>query len=83
VTLQNTGTNPLAVTSIAVSGDFGETDNCMNSSVAAGSTCAIQVTFTPTGTGTLTGQITINANVNGGELTVNMTGTGAPEAWSA
>ena len=77
MTLQNTGTIPLTVTSISMSGDFSETDNCVNSSVAAGSGCAIQVTFTPGGTGTLTGQMIINANVNGGQLTVGMTGTGA------
>jgi hypothetical protein len=77
VTLQNTGTIPLTVTSISVSGDFSETDNCVNVSVATGSSCAIQVTFTPGETGTLAGQMMINGNVSG-QLTVGMTGTGAP-----
>ncbi len=77
VSLQNTGTLPLTVSSISVSGDFSETDTCVNVSVAAGSSCTIQVTFTPGGTGTLTGQMIIYGNFSGGQLTVGMTGTGA------
>jgi hypothetical protein len=81
VTLQNTGSIALTVTAISMSGDFSETDNCMNTSVAAGSSCAIQVTFTPSGSGSRAGQMTISANVYGGQLTVDMTGTGtAPGA---
>ena len=76
VTLQNTGTIPLTVTSIGLSGDFSETDNCVNLTVAAGSSCAIQVTFAPVATGTRTGQLTINANVSE-QLTAGITGTGA------
>ncbi|MDR3792094.1 MAG: choice-of-anchor D domain-containing protein, partial [Terracidiphilus sp.] len=77
VTLQNTGSTALTVTRIDVSGDFSETDNCVNASIAAGSNCALQVTFTPQATGSRTGQMTVNANVYGGQLTVDMTGTGA------
>jgi len=78
VTLQNTGTRALVVTRIDLSGDFSETDNCVNASVAVGSSCAIQVTFTPQATGIRTGQMTVSANVYGGQLTVDMTGTGTP-----
>jgi hypothetical protein len=77
VTLQNTGSSALAVTAISISGDFSATDNCVNTSVVAGSSCAIQVTFTPSGAGSRAGQMTINANIYGGQLTVDMTGTGA------
>jgi hypothetical protein len=78
VTLTNTGSNTLAVTALSMSGDFSEIDNCQNASVAAGASCAIQVTFTPTATGSRTGQTTIYANVYGGQLTVDLTGTGIP-----
>jgi hypothetical protein len=78
VTLQNTGSIALTVTAISMSGDFNETGNCVNTSVAAGSSCAIQVTFTPSGTGSRTGQMVISANVDGGQVTVGLTGTGAP-----
>ncbi len=47
VTLNNTGSLALTTSSISVSGDFGETDNCVNVPVAVGASCAIQVTFTP------------------------------------
>ena len=78
VTLNNTGSVALAVTSISMSGDFSETDNCVNAAVAVGASCAIQVTFTPQATGPLSGEMTIYANVYGGQLTVDLTGTGAP-----
>ncbi len=78
VTLENTGSIALAPTSIAMSGDFSETDNCVNASVPAGGSCAIQVTFTPQATEPLTGQMTVFANVYGGQLTVDLSGTGTP-----
>jgi len=77
VTLQNTGATVLTVTTIAMSGDFSETDNCVNSSVAVGSFCTIQVTFTPSAAGSRTGLMTIGVNVAGGQLVVDMSGAGA------
>jgi hypothetical protein len=77
ITLENTGNLALAPTSISMSGSFSETDNCVNMVVAVGASCAIQVTFTPQAMGPLSGQITIFANVYGGQLTVDLTGTGA------
>lgn len=75
VTLTNTGTAPLQVSSIGASGDFTETDNCQ-SAVAAGASCDLYLTFTPAGMGTRTGTLTINANVSGGQILVSLTGTG-------
>jgi hypothetical protein len=43
-----------------------------------GASCSIQVTFTPQATGPLSGEMTIYANVYGGQLTVDLTGIGAP-----
>jgi hypothetical protein len=77
VTLENTGGISLSPTSIAMSGDFSETDNCVNATVAAGTSCTIQVTFTPQATGPRSGEMTIYANVYGGQLTVDLDGTGA------
>jgi hypothetical protein len=60
-----------------MSGDFSETDNCQNAVVAAGGSCTITVTFSPTSVGTLTGQMVIYANVYGGQLPfVEFSGTG-------
>jgi hypothetical protein len=78
VTLKNTGSLALAPTSISIAGDFSETDGCVNESIAAGSSCTIEVTFTPQATGSRSGEMTIYANVDGGQLTVDLTGTGAP-----
>jgi hypothetical protein len=79
VTLSNTGSVSLVISSITTSGDFAESDNCA-SSVAAGSSCAINVTFTPTAAGTRTGALTITDNSNGATgsaQTVSLTGTGS------
>ena len=78
VTLANTGSLALTPRSIAMNGSFSETDNCVNASVAPGASCAIRVTFTPQATGPLSGEMTIFANVYGGQLTVDLTGIGAP-----
>jgi len=79
VTLSNTGQEALAVSSVAASGDFSETDDCVGS-VAVGSTCTINVFFKPTQTGTRTGTLTITDNnhgISGSQQTVSLTGTGA------
>jgi len=76
VTLMNAGSLPLSATAIEISGDFSETDTCQGSAVAPGGNCTIQVTFVPTAPGSRMGQITIFANVYGGQLTVALSGTG-------
>jgi hypothetical protein len=76
ITLTNSGGIALAVTSISASTNFSETDNCLNVPVNAGASCAIQVTFTPGKVGSIAGQITINANVSGGQLSIPLSGTG-------
>jgi hypothetical protein len=77
VTLENTGSVALTATTIEMSGDYTETDNCQNIAVPAGGSCAITVTFSPTTMGTLAGQMTIYANVYGGQLAmVEFSGTG-------
>ncbi|MDR3724415.1 MAG: choice-of-anchor D domain-containing protein [Terracidiphilus sp.] len=80
VTLTNTGTQTLSPTSITVPGSYVETDGCVGQAIAAGAACAIQVSFQPAATGTISGEMTIKANVNGGSLTVSLTGTGAAAA---
>jgi Bacterial Ig-like domain (group 3)/FG-GAP-like repeat/Abnormal spindle-like microcephaly-assoc'd, ASPM-SPD-2-Hydin len=76
VTLTNKGNITLNISSISVSsGDFLETNNC-GSSVAAGSSCAISVTFTPSATGTRMGKITITDNGTNGMQAISLTGVG-------
>src|SRR5438445_9203757 len=75
VTLSNTGTAVLNLTNIATSGDYGQNNTC-GTSVAAGGSCTINVTFTPTVTGTRTGTLTIIDNAGNSPQTVNLTGNG-------
>jgi hypothetical protein len=64
LTLTNEGGAALAVTSIAASGPFAETNTC-GSSVAAGANCSISVTFSPTQAGQLSGSVTVTDNAGG------------------
>src|SRR5579863_3599832 len=75
ITVQNTGTATLNISSIVASANFSETDNC-HSPIPPGNKCGISVTFTPTSTGTLTGTITITDNATGSPQTAGLTGTG-------
>ncbi len=79
LTLTNTGSASLSISSIAASGDFAETDNCGTFVAAAGS-CTINVTFTPLATGTRTGTITFTDNAANSPQSVSLTGTGTPAA---
>jgi len=85
VTLTNTGTGPLAINSIAASGDFAATSTgataCPISpntlpATAGSNTCIINVTITPTATGARAGTLTITDNANGSPHTVALNGTG-------
>jgi Phosphoesterase family/Abnormal spindle-like microcephaly-assoc'd, ASPM-SPD-2-Hydin len=76
VTLTNTGSAALAITGISASGDFAETDSC-GSSVGVGANCAINVTFTPTASGTRSGTLSVADNTSGSPQSVKLTGTGA------
>jgi hypothetical protein len=79
VVLTNAGTAPIAVFSIGVggvnAGDFSETNTC-GSSLKAGASCTIQVTFTPTGVGGRIGHVAIQDSAFGGTHWVGLLGTG-------
>lgn len=77
ITLTNSGGIALTITSISAGTNFSETDNCVNVAVNAGESCAVQVTFTPGQAGSVAAQLTINANIPGGQLSIPLTGTGA------
>jgi hypothetical protein len=83
VTLTNTGTASLTISSIGLAGtnmgDFGETTTC-GSSLAAGSNCSINVKFSPTASGTRTASVSIVDNATGSPQSITLTGTGAAAA---
>jgi hypothetical protein len=76
VTLTNPGTIPLQISSVQVSGAaFSETNSC-GISVVAQAICVINVSFSPTATGSATGTLTITDNAAGSPHTVALTGKG-------
>ena len=75
VTLSNGGSAALTVNSISAGGDFGETNNC-GSSVAAGDSCQISVTFAPSAGGPRKALLTVSDNAGSGAQTVVLTGVG-------
>jgi hypothetical protein len=86
LTIQNTGTADLTISSLALS---GSTDYTLNSppatsfTIAAGGSQVINIDFNPTSGGTITGALTIgNNDSDEGSCVVNLTGVGvvpAPE----
>ena len=75
VTLSNTGTAALYVTSVLASGDYSQTNNCP-ASLNAGANCAISVAFTPSSTGPRTGYVTVNDTDPSFLQKVTLSGTG-------
>jgi alpha-1,3-glucanase-like protein/F5/8 type C domain-containing protein/HYDIN/CFA65/VesB family protein/centrosomal CEP192-like protein len=73
VTVTNSGTAASPVTSVATTGDFSQNNNC-GTSIAAGSSCTVNVTFAPSAAGSRTGNLTITAS--GITNTVPLSGTG-------
>ena len=76
VTLNNTGNAPLNVSAIQITGDFAQVGNCQ-SALPANSSCTINVTFTPTASGTRSGTITIADNSQGSPQVVDLGGVGS------
>jgi hypothetical protein len=82
VTLKNTGSGTLNISNIAVSGDFAQatsTTPC-GSTLAAGKSCIIKVTFTPEQLGALSGDVTVTDSASNSPQTVTLSGTGEPQA---
>ncbi len=79
VVLNNATTSTLTINSIYGAGtdpaDFNQTNDC-GSSVAAGSSCTINVTFNPQATGSLTATLTISDSDSSSPQTVSLSGTG-------
>ncbi len=74
-TLTNAGTAALIITSIQITGDFSQTNNCPGS-LSVGSTCNISVVFSPVASGVRNGTLSIIDNAQGSPQTVSLTGTG-------
>lgn len=76
LTITSSGTAPLMIRSVRVTGDFVGTSNCP-ASLAPGATCALTGMFKPAATGLRTGTVTITSNAPDSPTVVQLTGTGA------
>jgi hypothetical protein len=75
VTVSNPGATPLKITSIIMSGDFSQTNNCP-AKLTTGKECTINVSFTPTATGTRTGTVSIKDSALSSVQKITLTGSG-------
>jgi len=80
VTVTNTGASTLNITNVATTGDFAlfsftSAKKC-GSTLAAGKSCIVKVTFTPTQKGLRTGSLNFTDNAPGSPQSVALSGTG-------
>lgn len=75
VTVTNAQTTPLTITSIAAGAPFGATNNC-GTTLAAGQSCTVNVTFAPTAAKYFTGSLTITDSSATSPHTVALSGNG-------
>lgn len=61
LTLTNNLTNSISVTSITITGDYTQSNNC-GTSLASAATCTVNVTFTPSISGSRTGNLIVKFN---------------------
>jgi len=81
VTFTNIGTAPINISSVQVIGNFSQTNTC-GSTVAPGVECTFKVTFTPTSTGGLYGNLAINDTDVGSPHMVHLAGIGQAATYS-
>jgi hypothetical protein len=81
VTLTNNQGVALNITGISASGDYSLTHNC-SSSLAAGQSCNISVSFHPTTAGAVPGALTVSTDASLGAQPVGLTGSGSGSATS-
>jgi alpha-tubulin suppressor-like RCC1 family protein len=73
VTVHNIGTSPISFSSVSAGAEFTQTNTC--TFLAADATCSVAVSFAPTQTGALTGNLTF-AYDNGRALSIPLSGSG-------
>jgi hypothetical protein len=79
IRVRNTGTSPLLISSVGVTGDFIYESDC-KSSLAAGKSCEMNVKFKPTAAGARTGELSVASNATGAPHVVKLSGIGVIRA---
>ncbi len=84
VTLTANGTQPISISGISITGsgnnNFNQTNNC--STVAVGSTCTINITFTPASAGTPSATLQIASNGVNSPTSISLSGTASSSGGS-
>jgi hypothetical protein len=79
-TITNSGNAPLTISGISLTGvnasDFQITSNTCPSSLAAGASCSLQLTFRPSAIGTRSGALSVSDDANGSPQSAPLSGTG-------
>jgi Beta-propeller repeat/Abnormal spindle-like microcephaly-assoc'd, ASPM-SPD-2-Hydin len=79
VNLDNSGTGTLPISSVAIGGtnsnDFAQTNDC-GTGIVAGTSCTINVTFSPSATGTRNASLIITDNASNSPQSIPLTGSG-------
>ena len=76
VILTNSGSAPLTITGVTISGDFSESDNC-GGGLGPSANCRINVVFTPTALGLRGSQIAVYDDAPGSPQIIPLNGNGA------
>jgi hypothetical protein len=76
LTVSNAGLAPLTLGTATLSGDYALTANTCSGTLASGTSCLLQVTFTPVATGSRAGLITLVSNNYGGPAVLPLNGIG-------
>jgi ASPM-SPD-2-Hydin domain-containing protein len=82
VTLTNTGTATLNISSVTISGDFAIKTNTCGAQVQPGANCKVTMAFTPTAKGARQGTLSFTDDAPGSPQTVALNGTGESIALS-
>jgi hypothetical protein len=80
LSLANTGTAPVNQVAFNITGNYAITKPCSATSLGAGASCAITITFTPAAAGVRSGSLTITSSDPSSPLVIPLTGTGTPAA---
>ncbi|NOY17522.1 MAG: choice-of-anchor D domain-containing protein [Gammaproteobacteria bacterium] len=75
VLVTNNGTASLTISSITTSQGFVQSNDC-SSTIAAGDSCTVNVSFIPTISGATSGNLNISSNSQGSQNSVALSGTG-------
>ena len=80
VTLKNTSSATLDISSVTTSGNFAIFANTCGATLAEKKSCKVSITFTPTDLGMRTGMLTFTDNAANSPQTVPLSGTGVEPA---